>query len=395
VDQRVEPPSWLPDGAAGSDEKRPTSDDSVSDGPDSDGPDSDNPVTIGSVSRDPASYDAAGYDAAGDDPADDDPVSHDPVSHDPVSRDPVSRDPVSYGTSSHDPVSHDPVSYGTASHDPVSYDPPSYGSAGGGFGTQGPAIPSSAGDPPGQGVTADVNANAYTYTRETLNSNGQDAPFGQESAPVGAYGQESAPVGAYGQDSGLAGSGLAGSGLAGGGLAGGVGGGLAGSGVGSAPPYPAQLTEPAMTAGKTGAARRRPAFSAAPRKAKAGATPARRADLVLARLEPWSVMKFSFLISLVAWVMLFVAVALLWFALDTLGVFASVQRTLESVTSSSGSAGVSLQKWFSASRILGYTMLIGAVNIVLITALSTVGAMIYNLVTHLGGGIEVTLRESD
>ena len=336
MDQRVEPPSWLPDGAAGSDAKGLASDDSVSDGPDGDGLDSDDPVTIGSVSRDPASYDAGGYKAASHDPASDDPADH-------------------------DPVSYDPVSYRTASHDPVSYEPASYGSVGGGLGPQGSAIPSSAGDSPGHDVTADVNANAYNYTGETSHPNGQDAPFGQESAPVGAYGHES---------------------------------GLAG-GVGSAPPYPAQLTEPVTSARKTGDARRRPAFSAMPRKTKAGATPARRADLVLARLEPWSVMKFSFLISLVAWVMLFVAVALLWFALDTLGVFASVQRTLESVTSSSGSAGVSLTKWFSASRVLGYTMLIGAVNIILITALSTVGAMIYNLVTHLGGGIEVTLRESD
>jgi hypothetical protein len=351
VDQRVEPPSWLPDGAEGSDAKGPASDDSVSDGPASDDLDSDDPVTIGSVSHDPASYDPASHDPASHDPASHDPASHDPVSHDPASHDPIS----------HDPVSYDPVSYGSAGHDPVSYDPVSYGSVGGGLGTQGSAFQSSAGDPPGHDVTAEVNANAYSYAGETSHPNGQDAPFGQASAPVGAYGQE---------------SGLA-------------------SGVGSAPPYPAQLTDTTVTAGKTGDARRRPAVSAMPRKAKTGATRARKADLVLARLEPWSVMKFSFLISLVAWVMLFVAVALLWFALDTLGVFASVQRTLESVTSSSGSAGVSLTKWFSASRVLGYTMLIGAVNIVLITALSTVGAMIYNLVTHLGGGIEVTLRETD
>jgi hypothetical protein len=122
---------------------------------------------------------------------------------------------------------------------------------------------------------------------------------------------------------------------------------------------------------------------------------ARRAELVIARLEPWSVMKFSFLMSLVAWVVLFVAVAFLYFVLSSLGVFTSIQHTLTSVTSSSGSSGASLSHWFSASRVLGYTMLLGAVNIVLITALSTVGAMIYNLVTHLGGGIEVTLRETD
>jgi hypothetical protein len=142
----------------------------------------------------------------------------------------------------------------------------------------------------------------------------------------------------------------------------------------------------------SGAAVRAPAAAA-----KTGSrAPARRADLVISRLEPWSVMKFSFLMSLVAWVVLFVAVAFLYFVLSTLGVFTSIEHTLGSVTSSSGSsAGTSISHWFAASRILGYTMLLGAVNIVLITALSTIGSMIYNLVTHLGGGIEVTLRETD
>ncbi|HEV2371911.1 MAG TPA: DUF3566 domain-containing protein [Streptosporangiaceae bacterium] len=106
-------------------------------------------------------------------------------------------------------------------------------------------------------------------------------------------------------------------------------------------------------------------------------------------------MKFSFMISLVAWLVLFVAVTVLYYALSGLGVFSSIQSTLSSVTSSQGSAGTSLNQWLSASRVLGYTMLIGAVNVVLITALSTVGAMIYNVVTHLGGGIEVTLKEPE
>jgi hypothetical protein len=132
----------------------------------------------------------------------------------------------------------------------------------------------------------------------------------------------------------------------------------------------------------------------APAKARS-AVPARRANLVIARLEPWSVMKFSFLMSLVAWIVLFVAVALLYYALSSIGVFASLQKTLSSVTSSQGSGGVDLSKWTSGTRILGYTMLIGAVDVVLITALSTVGAVVYNLVTHLGGGIEVTLKETE
>jgi hypothetical protein len=121
----------------------------------------------------------------------------------------------------------------------------------------------------------------------------------------------------------------------------------------------------------------------------------RQANLIVARLEPWSVMKFSFLMSLVAWVVLFVAVTLLYFVLSGLGVFHAVQSTLAGATSSQGSNGFDLGTYVSASKVIGYTMLFGAVNIVLITALSTVGAMIYNLVTHLGSGIEVTLQEGD
>ena len=162
------------------------------------------------------------------------------------------------------------------------------------------------------------------------------------------------------------------------------------------PPYPAELrhgepatvtTQPEPVIAAAQVPKARPKVSKAPQ--------ARRANLVIARLEPWSVMKFSFLMSLVAWVVLFVAVALLYYALSGLGVFAAIQRTLSSVTSSQSSAGVNLAAWTSASRVLGYTMLAGAVDIVLITILSTIGAMIYNLVTHLGGGIEVTLKETD
>jgi Transmembrane domain of unknown function (DUF3566) len=164
-------------------------------------------------------------------------------------------------------------------------------------------------------------------------------------------------------------------------------------GESTVPPYPAELpSQQSATATKPVVT---PAEEAPKPRPKAQVAQARRANLVIARLEPWSVMKFSFLMSLVAWVVLFVAVALLYYALSGLGVFAAIQRTLQSVTSSQSSPGVDLKTWTSASRVLGYTMLLGAVNIILITAVSTIGAVIYNLVTHLGGGIEVTLKETD
>jgi hypothetical protein len=121
----------------------------------------------------------------------------------------------------------------------------------------------------------------------------------------------------------------------------------------------------------------------------------RQAMLTLARVEPWSVMKFSFVASVVAFIILFVAVAVLYMVLSALGVFDSLQNTVSSITSSQNNSGTNIAQWFSASRILGYTAMLGALNIVLITAMSTVGSVIYNLIAKTIGGIEVTLRETD
>jgi Transmembrane domain of unknown function (DUF3566) len=136
-----------------------------------------------------------------------------------------------------------------------------------------------------------------------------------------------------------------------------------------------------------------PVRRAPPKGASKGSV--RQAHLTIARVEPWSVMKFSFVVSLVAFVILFIVVSVLWGSLSALGVFESLQRVVSSVTSSQGSNGVNAAKWFSASRVLGWTALLGSLNIVLITAMSTIGAVVYNLTSRLVGGVEVTLRETE
>ncbi len=130
-------------------------------------------------------------------------------------------------------------------------------------------------------------------------------------------------------------------------------------------------------------------------KATVRRSTARQAHLTISRVEPWSVMKFSFAVSVVAFIVLFVAVAVLFAVLSALGVFDSLQHLVNNVTSSQNSAGYNVKKWFTASRVLGYTVLLGGLNIVLITAMSTIGAVIYNLTSRLIGGVEVTLKETD
>lgn len=121
----------------------------------------------------------------------------------------------------------------------------------------------------------------------------------------------------------------------------------------------------------------------------------RSALLSVHRIEPLSVMKFSFLLSLVGWVIVFVAVAIVWFFLNKLGVFANIEHTVGLVTSSKSHPGTNAASWFSASRVLLYTALVCTVNAILFTALATIGAALYNLITSLTGGIEVTLKETD
>jgi hypothetical protein len=165
-----------------------------------------------------------------------------------------------------------------------------------------------------------------------------------------------------------------------------------------APPLPGQYPPPPVKQPRRPRVKptlRSPLRRRRSRRAARAARAGRQAQLTLSRLEPWSVMKFSFVISLVAFIVLFVAVAILYAVLSGLGVFDALQRTIESITSSQSSSGFNLHTYLSASRVLGYTGLLGAINVVLITALSTVGAVLYNITADLAGGIEVTLKESD
>ncbi|MDT0329710.1 DUF3566 domain-containing protein [Nocardiopsis lambiniae] len=125
----------------------------------------------------------------------------------------------------------------------------------------------------------------------------------------------------------------------------------------------------------------------------------RKAHLTVSRVEPWSVMKFSFVVSLVCFIILFVAVAVIYATLSMLGVFDEltnmINALLEGDGDGDGELGLNPAAWFSPGRVLGYTGVVGALNIVLITALSTVGAMVYNLVADLVGGLDVTLSEAE
>lgn len=123
----------------------------------------------------------------------------------------------------------------------------------------------------------------------------------------------------------------------------------------------------------------------------------RRARLNLKRIDPWSVMKFAFAVSIVLFIVVVVATSVLYLALDAMGVWAEINKSLGELVNASGGTDASASGGFrvTAWGVIGTSMLIGAVNVVLFTALATLGAFIYNVCADLVGGVELTLAERD
>jgi hypothetical protein len=121
----------------------------------------------------------------------------------------------------------------------------------------------------------------------------------------------------------------------------------------------------------------------------------RKARLRVARLDPWSVMKVSFLLSVALGLCTVVAVAVLWMVMDAMGVFSAVGSTISQATSTGEGDGFDLQGFLSLPRVLMFTGVVAVIDVILMTALATLGAFIYNLSAGFVGGVEVTLAEDE
>jgi len=118
----------------------------------------------------------------------------------------------------------------------------------------------------------------------------------------------------------------------------------------------------------------------------------RRASLQVKRVDPWSVLKLAFVLSVALFFVWLVAVGVLYGVLGGMGVWDKLNGTYSQfVSSSSGGSGPLI----TVGRIFGVAAVIGAINIVLFTALATVGAFVYNVSADLAGGLEITLAERE
>ncbi|CAG6996072.1 DUF3566 domain-containing protein [Mycobacterium avium subsp. paratuberculosis] len=117
-----------------------------------------------------------------------------------------------------------------------------------------------------------------------------------------------------------------------------------------------------------------------------------RASMQIRRIDPWSTLKVSLLLSVALFFVWMIAVAFLYLVLGGMGVWSKLNSNVgDLLNNTSGSSG----ELVSSGTIFGGAVLIGLVNIVLLTAMATIAAFIYNLATDLIGGIEVTLADRD
>ena len=158
---------------------------------------------------------------------------------------------------------------------------------------------------------------------------------------------------------------------------------------------PSTLTQPAVPGAPKPAGATAAAEALAAGKAKPGvARRTRKARLRLSRLDPWSVMKTSFLFSIAAGIMLVVAVYAVWTVLSTSGLFESVNEIVKSVVSTPGdTTPFRIQEYVNTQKVLGVAALIACVDVVIFTALATLGSFLYNLAATMLGGLEITLAE--
>jgi len=139
-------------------------------------------------------------------------------------------------------------------------------------------------------------------------------------------------------------------------------------------------------------AKQRPTSSQAQRTPSPAAQPGRRASLRLVHVEPWSVTRLAFVVSVAMMIVAVVAVSIFWLVLSVTGVWGQINDSVTSVLSDDGGT-FDIKDYLGFGRMFGLTLVLSAINVVLMTALATIGAHLYNLAAQLLGGLEVTFSD--
>lgn len=116
----------------------------------------------------------------------------------------------------------------------------------------------------------------------------------------------------------------------------------------------------------------------------------RRVELTVAHVDPWSVLKIGFLVSVALGIATVFVVIILWYVLDGMDVFGSIEDFLKSLGAQSF---LQLMDYVRLPKVISYATILSIFNVVLLTAVSTLVALLYNLLASLVGGVRMSLMD--
>jgi hypothetical protein len=116
--------------------------------------------------------------------------------------------------------------------------------------------------------------------------------------------------------------------------------------------------------------------------------------LRIARVDPWSVMKTALLFGIAGGIIFVVATYVVMSVIESTGVYLGINQVVDDMlTAPTDTSPFSIETFVNTRRVTGLAALIGAVDVVIFTALATVFSFLYNLSATMLGGLEITLAE--
>ncbi|MDN5760139.1 MAG: DUF3566 domain-containing protein, partial [Tomitella sp.] len=100
----------------------------------------------------------------------------------------------------------------------------------------------------------------------------------------------------------------------------------------------------------------------------------------------------SFLLSVAAGIAGVVLTAVLWMVLSTMNVFNDIEGVLQSLQTATSNP-FSIKDYVGFGRVVSLSIVIGVIDVILMTAISTVFAFLYNICSSLVGGVQLTLTD--
>jgi hypothetical protein len=113
---------------------------------------------------------------------------------------------------------------------------------------------------------------------------------------------------------------------------------------------------------------------------------AKQVRLKLVYVDFWSTVKLSFLAGICLAVIAIVGTFLIWTVLDRTGIFDQINSLFKDI---SGAGGSDLRSILGLGQVMGFSLIVAILDIVVVTALGAVFALLYNLSVKITGGLLV------